>query len=111
VSDKANASRAAIGIAALFGALSVPALGQDMSSPDVPSRAERFYQERFCAGMDLEVRLGQQRRADCLDDTHAIEVDFHDKWKEAIGQSLAYSAGAAYYRGSFSFVAVTKPTA
>jgi hypothetical protein len=42
--------------------------------------------------MDPEVRIGLQRRADCISDTHAIEVDWHDKWKDAIGQSLAYSA-------------------
>lgn len=59
---------------------------------DVPSRSERFYQERFCAGLDLKIRLGLQRRADCISSTHAIEVDWHDKWKEAIGQALAYSA-------------------
>ena len=30
-------------------------------------------------------------RCDILTDTHAIEVDFADKWSEAIGQSLNYA--------------------
>ena len=30
-------------------------------------------------------------RCDILTDTHAIEVDFADKWAEAIGQSLKYA--------------------
>ena len=30
-------------------------------------------------------------RCDIVTETHAIEVDFADKWAEAIGQSLNYS--------------------
>ena len=30
-------------------------------------------------------------RCDILTDTHAIEVDFADKWAEAIGESLNYA--------------------
>jgi len=30
-------------------------------------------------------------RCDIVTDTHAIEVDFADKWAEAIGQSLNYA--------------------
>lgn len=30
-------------------------------------------------------------RCDIVTDTHAIEVDFADKWGEAIGQSLNYA--------------------
>ena len=30
-------------------------------------------------------------RCDILIDTHAIEVDFADKWAEAVGQSLNYA--------------------
>lgn len=53
---------------------------------------QEFYQERFCAGMNLEVPVGEPRRADCISETHAIEVDWHDDWKEGLGQALAYSA-------------------
>ena len=66
------------------------------SGPAIPqepvSLPERFYQERFCAGLDTEIRLGQQRRADCTSQTHAIEVVWHDEWKEGLGRALAYSA-------------------
>lgn len=58
-------------------------------------RAEAFYQQQFCNSLPLEVHLGQQRRADCVSDTHAIEIVFHDKWKEGIGHVLAYSADTA----------------
>jgi hypothetical protein len=72
-----------------------PALAQE-----VPSPSERFYQERFCAGMAIEVRLGQvQQRADCLSQTHAIEVEWHDRWKDAIGQALANSAASGRQPG------------
>ncbi|MHB1104102.1 MAG: hypothetical protein ACYC0C_15280 [Devosia sp.] len=71
----------------------MPALS---SGPAMPQQAvslpERFYQERFCAGLDTEIRVGQQRRADCISQTHAIEVVWHDEWKEGIGRALAYSA-------------------
>ena len=38
-----------------------------------------------------EVRLRDNTRCDIVTDTFAIEVDFADKWAEAIGQSLHYS--------------------
>ena len=34
--------------------------------------------------------LGDRTRCDIVTATHAIEVDFADKWAEAIGQSLSY---------------------
>jgi len=36
------------------------------------------------------VVLGDNIRCDIVTATHAIEVDFADKWTEAIGQSLSY---------------------
>ena len=38
-----------------------------------------------------EVVLPDGTRCDIVTETHAIEVDFADKWAEAIGQSLNYS--------------------
>ena len=38
-----------------------------------------------------EVILPDGTRCDIVTETHAIEVDFADKWAEAIGQSLNYS--------------------
>lgn len=38
-----------------------------------------------------EVTMPDGTRCDIVTVTHAIEVDFADKWAEAIGQSLNYS--------------------
>lgn len=54
---------------------------------------ERYYQEAWCKdrGGQVEVRLPDKTRCDCLTKTHAIEFDFGNKWAESIGQSLYYS--------------------
>lgn len=38
-----------------------------------------------------EVRMSDNTRADIVTATHAIEVDFAEKWAESIGQSLHYA--------------------
>jgi hypothetical protein len=53
-------------------------------------KLESDYQDEWCQGQK-EVVLIDRTRIDCLTDTHAIEVEFANKWKEAIGQSLHYS--------------------
>lgn len=50
------------------------------------------YQQRLCAGLLINRHLKNGTEVDCVSDTHAIEVDFTDKWAEAIGQSLQYSS-------------------
>ena len=54
---------------------------------------EAWYQDVWCRGMagQVEVRMNDGRRIDCLTDSHAIEFEFARKWPEAIGQSLEYS--------------------
>jgi len=60
---------------------------------------ERYYQRQFCMlhGGETEVRLPDGTRADCLfrdsntDIGYACEMDFANKWYEAVGQSLFYS--------------------
>jgi len=54
---------------------------------------EKVYQESWCGhiGGQVEVVLSDRTRVDCLTDTYAVEVDFADKWAEAIGQALFYS--------------------
>lgn len=54
---------------------------------------ERYYQERWAAdhGGECEVQMPDGTRCDILTETHAIEVDFADKWAEAVGQCLLYS--------------------
>lgn len=54
---------------------------------------EAWYQNVWCRGMkgEVEVRMEDGRRIDCLTDTHAIEIEFARKWSEAVGQALDYS--------------------
>ena len=54
---------------------------------------ESFYQEQFAKKLEgrTEVTMADGTRCDILTDTQAIEVDFADKWAEAIGQSLNYA--------------------
>ncbi|RYE10800.1 MAG: hypothetical protein EOP22_02670 [Hyphomicrobiales bacterium] len=52
---------------------------------------ESDYRDALCEGMRMEVTLPKQSRADCVSDTHAIEVEFDNKWKEAVGQALTYA--------------------
>jgi hypothetical protein len=54
------------------------------------NRLESDYQNEWCQGKK-EVVLEDRTRVDCLTNTHAIEIEFANKWKEAIGQSLHYS--------------------
>jgi hypothetical protein len=42
--------------------------------------------------MQIGRHLPNGTYVDCLNDTYAIEVDFSNKWAEAIGQSLMYAA-------------------
>lgn len=39
---------------------------------------------------EIEHRLPDKTRIDCLTSSYAIEVDFASKWAESIGQSLYY---------------------
>ena len=55
------------------------------------AESEAFYAGLFCYGMDRQVATSEGTIADCVSDTHAIEVDFTPKWAEAIGQSLHYA--------------------
>jgi len=64
------------------------------SVPSAPRLySESFYQELYAKklGGRTEVAMSDGTRCDILTDTHAIEVDFADKWAEAIGQSLNYA--------------------
>lgn len=54
---------------------------------------ESSYQQVWCKQVvgKKEQRLSNGTRIDCLTNSHAIEVDFADKWYEALGQALYYS--------------------
>lgn len=59
--------------------------------PCLAVSAEKDYQIPWClaANGKTEVRI-KGGRIDCLTDTHAVEVDFARKWKEAISQARWY---------------------
>ena len=56
-------------------------------------KREAYWQRQYCAGMEIEKKLITGGRIDCFNDEFAIEVDWANKWAEAVGQSLYY-AGA-----------------
>lgn len=54
---------------------------------------ESYYQQKWCTEHrgQLEYKLDDGTRVDCLTDEYAVEVEFAPKWAEAVGQSLYYS--------------------
>ncbi|MDO5304528.1 MAG: hypothetical protein Q4E87_03005 [bacterium] len=51
---------------------------------------EKHYVQAYCKGQ-IEYRLPDKTRVDCLTDEYAIEFDYGNKWAEGIGQSLYYA--------------------
>ncbi|MCF2910002.1 hypothetical protein L1285_16905 [Pseudoalteromonas sp. DL2-H2.2] len=56
-----------------------------------PLKKEADFVEFHCKGQ-VEYRLPDKTRVDCLTDQFAIEYDWGKKWAEAVGQALYYSA-------------------
>ena len=54
---------------------------------------ESEYRDRWCDDRygETEVTLSDRTRVDCITADYAVEIDFANKWAEAIGQSLHYS--------------------
>ena len=75
--------------------LSVMTLMMKMESEAHAERVfpEKWYRDRWCSREmgQVEVILADEVSCDCLTSTHSVEIDFADKWAEAIGQSLFYS--------------------
>lgn len=63
-----------------------------ISAPVSAQELERDRQEQLCSGMQIGRYLPNGTYVDCLSDEYAIEVDFSNKWAEALGQSLLYAA-------------------
>ena len=57
---------------------------------------EAVYQKAWCKGVggQIEHRLPEGTRIDCLTPVYAVEVDFSDKWYQGIGQALYYAMKA-----------------
>lgn len=54
---------------------------------------EKEYQLRWCNlnNGNIEYKLPDSTRIDCLTPEYAIEFDFASKWAESVGQSLFYA--------------------
>lgn len=54
--------------------------------------SEATYQQQWCnaKGGQLEYRLNDNTRIDCLLPSMAVEFDYANKWSECIGQALYY---------------------
>ena len=52
------------------------------------AKDKKHWQRVYCVGMELEHRLSDGARVDCLNGTYAIEVDYVDHWAESVGQAL-----------------------
>lgn len=53
---------------------------------------EAVYQAEWCNRFNgqMEYKLSDKTRVDCVTKNYAVEFDFAPKWAEAIGQSLYY---------------------
>jgi hypothetical protein len=49
---------------------------------------------KFCLGMRQQIEMPDGTEADCISATHAIEIEFTEKWAESLGQALHYSLWA-----------------
>jgi len=54
------------------------------------AKSEAEYVKENCTGQ-IEYRLPDATRVDCLTETHAYEFDFCNKWAESVGQALYYA--------------------
>jgi hypothetical protein len=72
-----------------------------LSAEAVEAASEHDYEQTLCAGMKQEVKLPNGTRADCVSETHAIEVEFSENWAEALGQALSYAASTGKQPGIF----------
>ena len=63
-------------------------------SPMIKTKENRYkeadYVNAYCKGQ-IEYKLPDKTRVDCLTEEYAIEFDWAKKWAESIGQSLYYA--------------------
>jgi hypothetical protein len=72
-----------------------------ISSAAQAKRPESYYQDIWCKQHEgiMEYTLPDLTRCDCLNDTHAVEVEFGRKWAEGIGQALYYALQTGHKAG------------
>lgn len=81
--------REIVNVAIVFAIVMAICLLTSMLLGDELSEVRRIAPKYSAA---VEVRQWDDTRIDMLTDTHAIEVDWSEKWAEAVGQSLYYAA-------------------
>lgn len=65
------------------------------------SWSEADYRDALCAEMQREVRVPDGGGiADCQSETHIIEIDWADKFKEGVGQALTCSTKSGLHSWS-----------
>lgn len=77
----------------LFLALAVCATPACVTHPPGYGTLEVDYQRVWCArqpGGRMEVWLDRHNRADCVTETHVVEIDWDTKWKECREQITRY---------------------
>ncbi|ERP98406.1 hypothetical protein Q669_19050 [Labrenzia sp. C1B10] len=62
------------------------------SNRGTSNRSEKEYQIVLCNEFNTSVQLPTRTEVDCVSEDLAIEVDFSEKWAEAVGQSLYYAS-------------------
>jgi hypothetical protein len=67
------------------------AVGQDRSAWPENDWTEHLCREHQADGWESQVRTPDGSYVDVLTPTHAIEVEWPAKWKEAVGQCLYYA--------------------
>ncbi len=69
-------------------------LAVTLSMSSQAAMRESVYQGEWCGEREGQVEyvLEDRARVDCLLPEYAVEVDFDNKWAEAIGQALYYAA-------------------
>lgn len=57
---------------------------------------EAYYQIKFCNELngEIEHRFSDGTRCDCITPSHAVEIEFPNKWYEGLGQALYYGIKA-----------------
>ena len=96
LNDSARAWLSGLLAGLVLCAFTLAAMGQEVDPSIARGRSEpeAKYQQRAAKrlGGKTEVVLFDGTRADIVTMSWAIEVDYADKWAEAIGQSLYYAA-------------------
>ncbi|MCW5697389.1 MAG: hypothetical protein KIS96_11745 [Bauldia sp.] len=70
-----------------------------LSGSPASAQTEAEMRDRLCAPFQREVRTPAGTYVDCITGLHAIEIDWTEKWAEAIGQALHYAAETGLYPG------------